>query len=111
RIDQSAASIFGFGQVVANAPGQFLAVAFGWLDAGVATGPSIAGFVQVWGQVPGRRAQVPWLRPHPKPRACRTPVFVVAFRLTVRSSRRRFVTQSTWQVQLAMCFAPLRGAA
>ncbi len=31
--------------------------------------------------------------------------------LTMRSSRSRFVTQSTWQVQLAMCFAPLRVSA
>jgi hypothetical protein len=31
--------------------------------------------------------------------------------LTSRSSRRRFGAQTTWQVQLAMCFAPLRSAA
>jgi len=31
--------------------------------------------------------------------------------LTMRSSRSRFVTQSTWQVELAMCFAPLRVSA
>ena len=31
--------------------------------------------------------------------------------LTSRSSRSRFVTQTTWQVQLAMCFAPLRVSA
>ena len=31
--------------------------------------------------------------------------------LTMRSSRSRFVPQSTWQVELAMCFAPLRVSA
>src|SRR3546814_7043051 len=31
--------------------------------------------------------------------------------LTMRSSRHRFVTPSTWQVQLAMCLASLSGAA
>src|SRR5690606_38854283 len=31
--------------------------------------------------------------------------------LTSRSSRNRFVTQTTWQVNLAMCFAPLRVSA
>ena len=31
--------------------------------------------------------------------------------LTMRSSRSRFVTQSTWHIQLAMCFAPLRVSA
>ena len=31
--------------------------------------------------------------------------------LTSRSSRSRFVTQITWQVKLAMCFAPLRVSA
>ena len=31
--------------------------------------------------------------------------------LTSRSSRIRFVTQNTWQVQLAMCFASLRCSA
>ena len=31
--------------------------------------------------------------------------------LTSRSSRSRFVTQTTWQVELAMCFAPLRVSA
>ena len=31
--------------------------------------------------------------------------------LTSRSSRSRFVTQTTWQVKLAMCFAPLRVSA
>ena len=32
-------------------------------------------------------------------------------RLTSRSSRRRFGAQITWQIKLAMCFTPLRGAA
>src|SRR5690606_7073667 len=32
-------------------------------------------------------------------------------RLAMRSSRTRFVTQTTWQKELAMCFAPLRGSA
>src|SRR5690606_26207840 len=36
---------------------------------------------------------------------------VLAQGLTMSSSRSRFVTQSTWQVQLAMCFAPLRSSA
>ena len=31
--------------------------------------------------------------------------------LTSRSSRSRFVAQNTWQVKLAMCFAPLRVSA
>src|SRR3546814_17896998 len=31
--------------------------------------------------------------------------------LSLRSSRSRFVQQSTWQVPLAMCFAPLRVSA
>src|SRR3546814_8954191 len=30
--------------------------------------------------------------------------------LTMRSSRSRFVPQSTLQIQLAMCFAPLRAS-
>src|SRR3546814_20875807 len=32
-------------------------------------------------------------------------------RITIRSSRTRFVTPNTWQIKLAMCLAPLRTSA
>lgn len=57
------------------------------------------------------RASSWWLREHPRQRACVPLTVVACCGLTVRSSRRRFVTQTIWQVELAIWCAPLRGAA
>ena len=61
--------------------------------------------------VHGRADRFVRLRPPPERGYCRPDHLVACCGLTIRSSRRCFVTQSTWQVQLAMCFAPLRSAA
>ncbi len=53
--------------------------------------------------VSGPRARFAWLRRHSKQRSCGPDIPVACCGLTVRSSRRRFVTRATWQVKLAMC--------
>ena len=86
------------------------------------------GFGQGAVRVHGRASRRLWPRPRQVPASGRCARLVVLFGsggwavarsgassacggLTSRSSRSRFVTQITWQVKLAMCFASLRVSA